>query len=114
MSQQVVIHCLTLISEFIDDVADPGGVPVQNGIGHKAETTGLVHDFFIVACGEFTLIRKEYPARQFMSVFPFIQLPLAGLTEFFVSQVPQSVFGLANQPQVREGCGAAIRGGRPG
>jgi len=36
MSQQVVIHCLTLLSEFINDIADPGGVPVQDRIGHHA------------------------------------------------------------------------------
>ncbi len=36
MSQQVAIHCLALFPEFIDNVADPGGVPVQDRIGHQA------------------------------------------------------------------------------
>jgi hypothetical protein len=34
------------------------GVPVQDRIGDQAQAARLVHDFFVISCGEFALIRE--------------------------------------------------------
>jgi len=34
----------------------------------SAQSAGLVHDFFVIAGGKFTLVGKKYPAGQFSSL----------------------------------------------
>jgi len=49
------------------------GVSVQDRIGDQAQAARLVHDFFVIAGGEFALIRKEDASEQLVVVLAFVE-----------------------------------------
>ena len=69
MGQKVIVYCLTLFSEFIDDFADPGCVPVQDSIGYQAQRARLVHDLQVVTGGE-EVVGKSAARADAASVHP--------------------------------------------
>jgi hypothetical protein len=109
MGQGFLIDVLPLLPDLFHNVIYLDRVPVQNGVGHKTETTGLVHDFFIVTGGKFTLVGEEDPAWQLVPLFALIQLPLNSTSQFLICQVAQNVFSLDDPTQVGEGLSETIR-----
>lgn len=76
MREGFFVDCLPLCPEIIHDLRDLDGIPVQDGIGHEAQTTGFVHDLLIIAGRKFPLVGKENPAGQLVAVFALIELEL--------------------------------------
>ncbi len=62
MRKRLVVNLLSLLSESFYNVIYLYRISVKNGVGYQTQTTGLVHNFFVVACVKGSLIRKENPA----------------------------------------------------
>ena len=76
MRQGLVVDNFPLLPKIFHDVIDFDRVPIKYGVGDKAQAACLVHDLFVIAGGEFTLVGKENPSRQFVPIFALIELPL--------------------------------------
>jgi hypothetical protein len=73
MREGFVVDRFPLCPEMVHDLRDLEGIPVQDGIGHEAQTTGFVHDLLVIAGRKFPLVGKENPAGQLVTVFALIE-----------------------------------------
>jgi hypothetical protein len=52
------------LPESIDDSANLGHVPYQDGVGYQAQAARLIHDLLVIPGAEFSLVGEEDPACQ--------------------------------------------------
>jgi hypothetical protein len=101
VSKVLFADLLALRFQTVHDRVNFEGIPIQDSIGHKAETACLVHDFLVIARGKFTLVGKENSSWQPVPVFSFIELELDSLPELQVGEVTQDILGFDNEVIVR-------------
>jgi len=74
MGYSFILNDFTLLSQAFQNIINLYGVPIQDRVGDETQTTGFIHNLLVVTSGELTLVGKENPAGQFMSIFAFVQL----------------------------------------
>ena len=85
------------------------GIPVQDGIGHEAQTTGCVHALLVIAGRKFPLVGKENPAGHLVAVCALIELALDRPASLPIGQRAQNVWGFDDAPEVGKRLGQPVR-----
>ena len=76
-----------LCPQLLDNVGDFQRIPIQDRIGHQAETAGFIHDFLVIPGRKFPLIGKENPAGELVAIFPFVELELHRASQVPIGQI---------------------------
>src|SRR5215813_7603913 len=98
MREGFVVDRFPLCPKMGHDLRDLDAIPVQDGIGHEAQTTGFVHKLLVIAGRKFPLVGKENPAGQLVAVFALIELELDRPSQLPIGQIAQNVLGFDDGP----------------
>jgi hypothetical protein len=100
VSLSISAPCARRLSTISLILVDPDGIPVQDGIGYEAPTTGLVPDLRVIARRKFPLVGNANAAGQLVPIFAFLERELDRLPEIAIGQVTQNILRLDDAPPV--------------
>jgi hypothetical protein len=97
-------------TELPDDATHMDGIPHQDGVAQETQTTGLIHNLFIVSSLKRPLIGEKEAASQLMAKLTPVELALDAMAQVGILHIPEDVDRFKHTPQGGERLGEPIGG----